>query len=94
MNNDDRLLLNKLLQEISELRGEMKEFKEQTIYRLNTCEKKCEERQLDPDKCAAGMFMKEHITANGKKKEAGRSGIMLLLEGGMLLSMILIAVFK
>ncbi|MDA3940279.1 MAG: hypothetical protein PF693_13390 [Spirochaetia bacterium] len=94
MSNEDRILLTKLLREISELRGEMKEFKEQTIYRLNHAEKSSEERQNDPSKCTVGRSLKDHLGTHGERKESGRSVIFLVLETGMFAAMILIAVFK
>jgi len=93
MNNEDRILLTKLLREISELRGEMKEFKEQTIYRLNRSEQRSEERQNDPSKCTVGRSLKEHLDSHGKRKEGGRSVLSLVLETGMFAAMILIAIF-
>jgi hypothetical protein len=94
MSNEDRILLAKLLREISELRGEMKEFKEQTIYRLNHVEERIEERQNDPSKCTVGRSLKDHLETHGKNKEGGRSVLLLVLEAGMFAAMILIAVFR
>ena len=94
MSNEDRILLSKLLREISELRGEMKEFKEQTIYRLNHSEQRSEERQDDPSKSTVGRSLTEHVKAHGKNKEGGRSVVLLVLEAGIFAAMILIAVFK
>lgn len=93
MNNEDRQLVSKLLREISELRGEMKEFKEQTIYRLNTVEARCEERQNDPSVCTVGRSLKEHTDAHGKQKKSVISVIALVLQTAMFAAMILIAVF-
>ena len=94
MSNEDRILLTKLLREIAELRGEMKEFKDQTIYRLNHAEQRSEERQNDPSKCTIGRSLKDHLETHGEKKESGKSVIFLVLEAGMFAAMILIAVFK
>jgi len=94
MSNEDRILLTKLLREISELRGEMKEFKDQTIYRLNHAEQRSEERQNDPSKCTVGRSLKDHLSSHGERKEGGRSVIFLVLEAGMFAAMILIAIFK
>jgi hypothetical protein len=94
MSNEDRILLSKLLREISELRGEMKEFKEQTIYRLNHAEQRSEERQNDPSKCTVGRGLEEHLKLHGTKITGNRTIVMLLLETGMFAAMILIAIFK
>ena len=94
MSNEDRILLTKLLREISELRGEMKEFKDQTIYRLNHAEQRSEERQNDPSKCTVGRNLSDHITSHGVQKQGGRSVLFLVLETGMFAAMILIAIFK
>ena len=40
MNNDDRRLIVETLAEMKELKGEMKEFKEHVIGRVNRLEKK------------------------------------------------------
>ena len=94
MSNEDRILLTKLLREISELRGEMKEFKDQTIYRLNHAEQRSEERQNDPSKCTVGRSLKEHLVSHGEREKGGRSAVLLVIEAGMFAAMILIAIFQ
>ena len=47
MNNDDRRLIVETLAEMKELKGEMKEFKEHDIGRVQTLEKKEVERSKE-----------------------------------------------
>ena len=94
MNKEDRMLLNHLIQEISELRGEMKSFKEQALERIKATEKKCDLRQSAPESCTTGRSLKNHIK-NHKTTGTVRHGVFdTIIEAGMLAAVILIAIFK
>ena len=56
MNNDDRRLLVETLSEMKELKGEMKEFKEQVMGRVAALEKKEGERHKER-LALAGVFI-------------------------------------
>lgn len=47
MNNEDRRLMVETLSEIKELKGEMKEFKEHVIWRVEKLEKRETERSKE-----------------------------------------------
>lgn len=94
MNKEDRELINRLLEEIAELRGEMKSFKSETIQRLKKTENRCEERQKNPQTCNIGRGLSDHIKSHSKFRSRNHSTLTLILEGGMLAAFILIAIFK
>lgn len=94
MNKEDRILLNQLIKEMSELRGEMKSFKEQALERIQATEKKCDNRQSKPDSCTIGRSLKSHIKEH-KNSGVGRHSVFnTIIEAGMLTAVILIAIFK
>ncbi|MBI9103765.1 MAG: hypothetical protein JEY99_15220 [Spirochaetales bacterium] len=94
MNKEDRELINRLLEEIFELRGEMKTFKAETIQRLKTTEHRCEERQKNPETCTTGRSLSGHLKNHKSNRTGIKSTLTIILECGMLAAVILIAIFK
>ena len=94
MNKEDRILLNQLIQEMSELRGEMKSFKEQALERIKATEGKCDTRQSKPESCTIGRSLKNHLKNHKTTGSARHSTFDTVIEAGMLTAVILIAIFK
>jgi len=94
MNKEDRILLNQLIQEMSELRGEMKSFKEHALERIQATERKCDNRQSKPESCTIGRSLKYHIKNHKTTGTARHSVFDTVIEAGMLLTVILIALLK
>ncbi|MDC7225214.1 MAG: hypothetical protein PQJ61_00455 [Spirochaetales bacterium] len=94
MNKEDRILINQLIMEISELRGEMKSFKKEAIERIKTTERKCDERQSNPETCSIGRSLKSHLKSHKSISAGKHSTLDTIIELGMLAAVILIAIYK
>lgn len=91
MSNQERDLLNKLLEEIGQLRGEMKSFKETSLERYRDLETRCEARQTNPETCTIGRSLKEHQRHHSQVTRGSHNIITLLLQAGMLAAVIITA---
>lgn len=88
MNSEEKNLINTLIREISELRGELKEFKENIVYRLVSVENRCEEKQKNPESCSIGRELERHIERQRQKIIGGRGFVMLVIQAGVFAVMI------
>ena len=71
MNEDDRrlfsetvLVMNGLRSEMQEFRGEMREFKTQSMVRLKALEEDQVECQKNPNVCATARLVETHISGH------------------------------
>ena len=71
MNDEDRKLLsdavsvmNGLRSDMQEFRGEMREFKNQTVVRITALEKDLVECQKNPTVCATARLLENHLAGH------------------------------
>ena len=100
MNDEDRVLLRQavaavsdLTAELSEFRGEMREFKAATLERVKRLEEKDDRRQSDPESCVTGRALSAHLKAHGRETRnrislVGLAIALLSLAGSILMALL------
>ena len=100
MNDEDRVLLREavaavsdLTAELSEFRGEMREFKAATLERVKRLEEKEDRRQADPESCVTGRALIDHLRRHGGERRnrislVGLAIALLSLAGSILLGVL------
>ncbi len=66
--NDTMTVMNALRSDMQEFRGEMREFKQQTIERISTLESDQVECQKNPSVCSTARLLESHIASHTGQK--------------------------
>lgn len=91
---DTMLVMNALRSDMQEFRGEMKEFKNQTLERITTLEEDQVECQKNPSVCSTARLLESHISGHQGNRRNTIALWAVCVSGLMFLYTVLTAIFK
>lgn len=101
MNESDRRLvsdtmtvMNALRSDMQEFRGEMREFKNQTLERITTLEGDQVECQKNPSVCSTARLLESHIAGHKGSKRNTIAVLAVCVSSLMFLYTLLTGIFK
>ena len=101
MNEEDRRLfadtvavMNGLRSDLQEFRGEMREFKQQSVVRITALEDETVECQKNPSVCATARLLESHIQGHKGGKSFAVSVWAVCVSSAMCLFTVIMSIVK